>query len=61
MSHLYKIAVPPSANWRWRFGDSTEVYFEFYIAKPPNRLQRWLTKNLLGICWEPVPPTTKQL
>ena len=55
------LPTPPQANWRWRFADSRDVYFQFYIAQPPNRLQRWLTKKLLGIHWEPVSPTTKQL
>jgi hypothetical protein len=61
MSHFYKSIAPPQANWRWSFGNSTDVYFQFYIAKPPNRLQRWLTHKLLGIRWEPVPPTKPQL
>lgn len=45
---------PPKANWRFYFGDSRDTYFQFYIKKPPNIIQRWLIKIILGIIWEPV-------
>lgn len=48
----YKIYNPPKANWRWKFGDSPDVYFQFHIKNPPNRFQRWLFEKMLGIKWE---------
>lgn len=52
---IAKVMPPPATNWRWYFGNSTDVYFQFYLRKPPNRLQRWLTHKMLGIRWGPVP------
>lgn len=48
------ICLPPSANWKFRFGDNPNVYFQFYIKNPPNRFQRWMFKKILGVTWEPV-------
>jgi hypothetical protein len=50
----YVFYSPPKQNWRWRFGDSQDVYFQFHIKNPPNRLQRWIFKKLTGIRWERV-------
>ena len=50
----YVLYAPPKQNWRWKFGDSQDVYFQFYIKTPPNRLQRWIFKKITGIRWEPV-------
>lgn len=50
----HKLKIPPTANWRFYFGDSSDVYFQFYIKTPPNRFQRWMTEKVLGIRWEKV-------
>lgn len=42
------------ANWRFYFGDSRDTFFQFYIKNPPNLIQRWFIKKLVGITWEPV-------
>lgn len=49
-----KIGFPRKANWRFYFGDTEDVYFQFFIKNPPNRLQRWLFRKVFGIKWEPV-------
>lgn len=49
-THVF--SYPPKQNWRWKFGDSQDVYFQFHIKNPPNRLQRWIFKKLTGIRWE---------
>jgi hypothetical protein len=43
-----KFSSPPKANWKWCFGDSPDVYFQFHIKNPPNRFQRWFFKKLTG-------------
>jgi hypothetical protein len=53
-NYEYKMYQPPKANWRWKFGDSPDVYFQFHTKKPPNRFQRWLFQKMLGIKWERV-------
>jgi hypothetical protein len=50
----YSITSHPKPNWRFYIGDSTLVYFELYFRKPPNLIQRWLIKKILGITWEPI-------
>lgn len=45
---------PPKANWKLYFGDSRNTYFQFYIKNPPNLIQRWLIRKLVGINWESV-------
>lgn len=50
----YEIKTPPTANWRFYFGDSPNTYFQFYIKTPPNRFQRWMIEKVFGIRWEKV-------
>lgn len=53
----FTLAVPPQPNWRFYFGDSPDVYFQFYIKEPPNRFQRWMIEKVLGIRWEKIGDT----
>lgn len=54
---MHTLAVPPQPNWRFHFGDSPDVYFQFYIKEPPNRFQRWMIEKVLGIRWEKIGDT----
>jgi hypothetical protein len=49
-----KFSSPPKSNWKWMFGDSPDVYFQFHIKNPPNRFQRWFFNKMTGIKWEKV-------
>lgn len=51
------LASPPKPNWRFYFGDGSDVYFQFYFRNPPNRFQRWMIKKVLGIRWEKIGDT----
>jgi hypothetical protein len=44
----------PKANWKYSFGDSPDVYFQFYLKKPPNRVQRWMYRLVFGVKWEKI-------
>lgn len=50
----YAFSSPPQANWRYSFGDSTNMYFQFYLKKGPNAFQRWAYYKILGVKWEKV-------
>jgi len=42
----------PEPNIKFRFGKDSNIIFHSYIPKPPNAVQRWLLKTLLGIYME---------
>lgn len=45
----YKIATPPTPNMKVTLGEDAFTYFQYYCKSPPNRVQRWMLKKLLGI------------
>lgn len=51
----YIMKTMPDANVRLYFGsEDTNTFFQFYCAKIPNRIQRWLTAKLFGIIITPL-------
>lgn len=50
----YAFSSPPQSNWKYSFGDSTNIYFQFYLKKGPNAFQRWAYYKILGVKWEKV-------
>lgn len=48
----YTMTSQPNANVKLFFGDNAEqtnTYFQFYLRKPPNKVQRWFMHKLLGM------------
>lgn len=54
LKSAFTLPLPPQSNWRFYFGDSPDVYFQFYIKNAPNRFQRWMFKKVLGVRWEKI-------
>jgi hypothetical protein len=47
--HTYTFKMPPAANVKVSFGETTDTYFHIYVKKPPNAFHRWMVRKLLGI------------
>ena len=48
----YSVTSQPNANVKLFFGDNAEhtnTYFQFYLRKPPNKVQRWFMHKLIGM------------
>jgi len=45
------IRAPPKENWEWCFAGNWHVAVRLFTLSPPNALQRFLLKHLLGVHW----------
>jgi hypothetical protein len=52
MTEEYTFYSPPEPNMKFRLGKDSTITFHSYSPKPPNAVQRWLLKTLLGIYME---------
>lgn len=50
----FTLSTPPPPNWEITFGTSREVIFRLYIKTPPNKIQRWFIRKILGIEWNSI-------